>query len=187
MPTPLTGFTSTLPTDVLLDSGVLYLSTAAFGAFQGGLKFDPGTTYRNVEFDGKRTAVRLLDRKMMTAPKLTGTMIQLTAGKVPAIEPGAAITSAGGFTGSTSFMPKRAGSLLVAGDYVTDVRAIWLRGDNSYVSVRFASALVAKYDITSQDGAEVSIALEIEARLDMAASGANVGDVPFRIEYLATV
>jgi hypothetical protein len=187
MTAPLTGFTSTFPTDVLLDSGVLYVGTSAFGAFQGGLKFDPGTTYRNVEFDGKRSAVGLLDRKMMTAPKISGTVIQLSATNVGQIEPGASITTGGSWTGSTSYAPKRAASLLVAGDYLANIRAIWLRGSGGFVQVRFAQALLNKYDVTSQDGAEVAIALEIEARLDMTASGANVGDVPFRIEYLASV
>jgi hypothetical protein len=67
------------------------------------------------------------------------------------------------------------------------VRAIWLRGGGNYVQVRFPSALCTKYDITSQDGAEIAIAIEIEARLDMSVSGANVGDAPYRIEYIASV
>jgi hypothetical protein len=33
----------------------------------------------------------------------------------------------------------------------------------------------------------VAISLEIQARLDMSASGANTGDAPYRIEYLAAV
>lgn len=187
MTAPLTGFTSNLPSDVLLDSGVLYVGATVFGAFQGGLKFDPANTYRNVEFDGKRSAVGLLDRKTMTAPKLSGTVIQLSTTNVTQIEPGASVTATGAWTGSTSYLQKRSAGLLVIGDYLTDVRAIWLRGSGAFVQVRFPQAIVTKYDITSQDGAEVAIALEIEARLNMSASGANVGDVPFRIEYLASV
>jgi hypothetical protein len=187
MTAPLTGFTATFPSDVLIDSGVLYAGATVFGAFQGGLKFDPGTTYRNVEFDGKRSPVGLLDRKMMTAPKISGTVIQLSATNVGQIEPGASVTTALAWSGSTSYAPKRAGSPLVAGDYLANIRGIWQRGSGGFVQVRFAQALCTKFDITSQDGAEVAIAIEIEARLDMTASGANVGDVPFRIEYLASV
>ena len=187
MTAPLTGFTSTFPTDVLLDSGVLYVGATVFGAFQGGLKFDPAATYLNTEFDGKRSPVKLLDRKSAMAPVITGTVIQLSTTNVAQIEPGATVSATGAWTGSTSYLPKRAASYLVAGDYLTDVRAIWLRGGGSFVQVRFPSALLTKYDVTSQDGQEVAISLEIQARLDMGVSGANTGDAPYRIEYLAAV
>lgn len=187
MTAPLTGFTSQFPSDVLIDSGVLYVGASVFGAFQGGLKFDPGVEYLNTNFDGKRSPVKLLDRKNMQMPKISGTVIQLSTTNVGQIEPGATVVGAGAWTGSTSYQPKRAGAYLASGDYLTNVRAIWLRGGGNFVQVRFPSALVTKYDVTSQDGQEVAIALEIEARLDMTVSGANVGDSSFRIEYLATV
>lgn len=187
MTAPLTGFTTTFPTDVLLDSGVLYVGATVFGAFQGGLKFDPGVEYLNTNFDGKRSPVRLLDRKSNQMPKITGTVIQLSTTNVAQIEPGASATASGAWTGSTSYLPKRAASYLVAGDYLTDVRAIWLRGGGNFVQVRFPSGLLMKYDVTSQDGQEVAIAIEIEARLDMSVSGANTGDAPYRIEYIASV
>ena len=187
MTAPLTGFTPQFPTDVLVDSGVLYVGATVFGAFQGGLKFDPGIEYLNVNFDGKRSPVRLLDRKSNQKPKITGTVIQMSTTNVTQIEPGATVAASGAWTGSTSYLPKRAGSFLVAGDYLTDVRAIWLRGGGNYVQVRFPSALLMKYDVTSQDGQELAIAIEIEARLDMSVSGANVGDAPYRIEYIAAV
>ena len=185
MTAPLTGFSSTFPTDVLVDSGVLYIGASVFGAFQGGLKFEPGVEYLNTTFDGKRSPVKLLDRKSNQMPKITGTMIQLSTTNVGQLEPGA--TTATGWTGSTSYAPKRAGLFLASGDYLTDVRAIWLRGNGSFVQVRFPSALCVTYDVTSQDGQEVAIAVELEARLDMSVSGANVGDAPYRIEYLAAV
>lgn len=185
MTAPLTGYTSTFPADVLIDSGVLYVGATVFGAFQGGLKFDPGIEYLNTTFDGKRSPVKLLDRKNNQMPKISGTVIQLSTANVLQVEPGATTTA--GWTGSTSYLPKRAGAYLASGDYLTDVRAIWLRGGGNFVQVRFPSALLQKYDITSQDGQEVAIAIEIEARLDMTVSGANVGDAPYRIEYLATV
>lgn len=185
MTAPLTGYTAQFPSDVLIDSGVLYVGATVFGAFQGGLKFDPGIEYLNTVFDGKRSPVKGLDRKSNQMPKITGTVIQLSTTNVAQIEPGA--SSVTGWTGSTSYAPKRAGSYLASGDYLTDVRAIWLRGNGNFVQVRFPAGLLQKYDITSQDGQEVAIAIEIEARLDMSVSGANVGDAPYRIEYLAAV
>ena len=187
MTAPLTGFTATFPTDVVLDSGALYVGATVFGAFSGGLKFDPANEYRAVEFDGRRSPVKGLDRKASMMPKLSGTMIQLSTTNVGQLEPGAAVNATGAWTGSTSYWPKDAGQFLAAGDYLTDVRAVWLRGGGGYVQVRFPSALLTKYDVTSQDGAEIAIALEIEARLDMTVSGAQIGDAPYRIEYLATL
>lgn len=188
MTAPLTGFTSTFPDDVVIDSGVLYAGATVFGAFAGGLKFDPGVTYRNIDFDGKRSAVKELDRVTMRMPKISGTVIQLSTTNVGQIEPGAATQATGAWTGSTSYAPRDAGTLLASGDYLTNIRAIWLRGDGSYVQVRFPAALCTKYDITSQDGAEIAIAIELEARLDTSVSGfTSVGDAPFRIEYIASV
>lgn len=200
MTAPLTGYTSTLPSDVLLDSGVLYIGATVFGAFAGGIKFDPGVTYRNVDFDGKRSPVNALDRVTMRMPKISGTVIQLSpttatlvSGKVNVIEPGATVATTGAWASSTSVEARVAGPLLTTSDYISNVRAIWQRGGTttaagSYVQVRFPSALVTKYDITGQDGAEVAIAIEIEARLDPTVSGfSNIGAAPFRIEYIASL
>jgi hypothetical protein len=187
MTAPLTGFTTDFPNDVVLDSGVLYVGTDVFGAFTGGLKFDPGITYRAIDFDGKRSAVKGLDRKTMMAPKISGTVIQLSTDNVTQIEPGAVDTAAGEWTGAaSSYAPFAAGTLMSS--YLSDVRAIWLRGNGEYVQVRFPSAMCTKYDITSQDGAEIAIALEIEARLDTAWAGYDgTGTAPYRIEYLTQV
>lgn len=189
MTAPLTGFTSTFAsTDALLDSGVLYVGATVFGVTKGGLNFDPGITYRNIDFDGKRSAVKLLDRKMMVQPKISGTVIQLSATNATQIEPGATTATTGAWTGSTSVTGKRAALNLGAGDYLTDVRAIWLRASGGFVQVRFPAALCTKYDIQSADADEVAIGIEIEARLDTGVSGfTNVGDMPYRIEYIASV
>lgn len=199
MTAPLTGYNVDLPNDILLDSGVLYVGTKVWGAFAGGLKFDPGISYRNADFDGKRSPVKLLDRVSMRMPKISGTVIELplatttVAGNVPAIEPGAATNVTGAWSSVSSFAPKAAGVLLVAGDYLADVRLIYQRGASTtsagqYVQVRFPSALCTKYDITGQDGSEVAIALEIEARLDPALSGfSGTGAAPYRIEYISTL
>lgn len=193
MTAPLTGYTSSLPSDVLLDSGVLYVGATVFGAFAGGLKFDPGVTYRAADFDGKRSPVKGLDRVTMRMPKISGTCIQLATANIAQIEPGSATAVTGAWTASTSYAPKSAGQLLASGDYLSDVRCIWQRGGatsaaGSYVQVRFPSALCIKYDITGQDGAEIAIAIEIEARLDPTLSGfTNIGSAPFRIEYLTSV
>lgn len=199
MTAPLTGYNVDLPKDILLDSGVLYVGTKVWGAFAGGLKFDPGITYRAADFDGKRSPVKGLDRVSMRMPKISGTVIELpattttVAGNVQAIEPGSVTNVTGAWSSVSSFAPKSAGQLLASGDYLSDVRLIYQRGEatsssGNYVQVRFPAGLCTKYDITGQDGSEVAIALEIEARLDPTLSGfTNIGAAPYRIEYITTL
>lgn len=180
---PLTGYTSSLPTDVLLDTGTLYLGASVFGAFRGGLTFDPGITWRNVEFDGKVSAVKGLDRKVTVNPRISGTVIELAPADVPNVEAGATVVASGAWTGSTSYRGKAGQTLYASGDYLTDVRAVWERGGGGLVQVRFPSAIVASYTITGAAGEEAAIALEIEARLDLSVSGSTPSDMPYRIEF----
>lgn len=186
---PLSAFTSTLPANVLLETGVLYAGSSIYAAHIGGIKFDPGKSTRGVEFDGKRTRIRALDRTLKFEPKITGTVIELAPALVPKIEPGAtAVTLTGAPAGyTTGYRPKQGGVLYVTGDYVDNVRAVWQLGDGSYVQVRFYDgAFVEKWDLTGQDYDEAKISIELCAVLDMTVSGRNVADGPYAIEYFAT-
>jgi hypothetical protein len=184
---PLSGYTSTLPTDILLDTGTLYLGAAVYGAFRGGLTFDPGTTWRNVEFDGKVSPVANLDRKVSVNPTISGTCIELGPVDVARVEPGSTVVSAGAWTGSTSYRGKAGQTLYASGDYLANVRAVWERGAGGFVQVRFPVAIISSYNVAGTPGEEAAIALTIEARLDMSVSGAQPSDMPYRIEYLASV
>lgn len=181
---PLTGYTDQFPSDVVIDSGVLYVGDNVFGVFRGGLKFDPGTQYRNVEFDGKRSPVMGLDRVTMRTPKISGVLLELPVDRVDALEPGAGYSEGDGWSGGDEFVPRKAALPLTEGMYLSEVRAVWLRGNGNFVQVRFPKALLTKYDFTSQDADELAIAVEVEARLDLTVEGATPGDSPFVIEYL---
>lgn len=178
---PLSGYSSSLPTDVLLDSGVLYIGASVFAATRGGLQFNPTKEMRNIEFDGKRSAIRGLDRTTKTAPVLTGTVLELSPTDIPTFEPGATTVTA--TSGITRYVGKRAGTLYTATDYITDVKAIWERGNGQYVQVRFAAAIVRSWQLAGTDNEEAGIQIEIEARLDMSVTGTNVADMPYSIDY----
>lgn len=178
---PLTGYTADFPDNVALDSGILYIGSSIFACLRGGLKFDPAVTWRNIPFDGQRSKLLGLDRKTMVDPKISGTMIELAPTQIAYIEPGATEVATSQYRG------KGSGLLLVQGDYLQNIRAIWARGGGGYVQVRFPWAYVAKYDVTSVDNDEVQIALEIEARLNMGASGVTINQMPYEIEYLNTI
>jgi hypothetical protein len=185
MTTPLSGYSSTFPRDVVIDSGVLYLGDAVFGVFRGGLKFDPGTTIRPIDFDGKRGPVMGLDRVTNRTSKITGTLLELPVARLDALEPGG--SSGSGWSAGDAFYPRKADALLTEGMYLENVRAIWLRGNGEFVQVRFPKALLVKYDATSQDADELAIAVEVEARLDLTVEGSTPGDAPYVIEYLEAV
>lgn len=180
----LSGYTDALPDDVLLDSGVLYIGDTPYAASVGGLKFDPQKEVRNIEFDGKRTAIKGLDRTVGFAPVLSGTVLNFPNDALDTLEPGATGVTDGAF-GVTGLKPKRAGLLYETGDYLANVRCIWERGDGTYVQVRFPAALVQKWDVQGTDKEEAKIAVEIGARLDMGVSGTNIGDAPYRVEYFS--
>lgn len=186
---PLSSYTTTLPTDTLLDTGVMYAGSNIFAAQEGGLKFDPGKTFRQVQFDGQRSKVKGLDRIVMFEPKITGTIIELGPTKIPQLEPGAsAVTLTGSPSGyTTGYRPKQAGVLFVSGDYLSTFRCIWQRGDGTYVQVRFYDgAYIDKWDAAGTDKQEVKIAIEVCAVLDMSVTGRDVADAPYVVEYFTT-
>ena len=185
---PLSSWTPTLPEDVIVDSGVLYIGPATFAAHTGGLKFDPTRTLRQVVFDGQRSPIKGLDRTVEMNAVITGTIIQLNPENFLIIEPGAHTPVPpvpGGPSGATQLMPKLGSLMFAAGDYLTNVRCIWQRGDYSYVQVRMPAALCTKWDITSVDKEEAKIAVTIEARLDMTVLGQLTGNPAWVIEYYA--
>lgn len=186
---PLGSWTPTLPQDVLYDTGVLYIGASIFSAQQGGLKFDPTRTVRQVEFDGRRSPIVGLDRTVEMGAVITGTVLQVNPTQFPQIEPGAVAADPllfpGGPSGATAMQPKQAGLAYAAGDYLTNVRAIWQRGDYSYVQIRMPKALCTKWDLTGTDKEEAKFSITIESRLDMAVSGQLVSNASWVIEYFA--
>lgn len=187
---PLSSWNGQLPTDVQLDSGILYIAGSVFAAQDGGLKFDPGKEIRDIPFDGRRSAIKGLDRTVGWKPVISGNILEVPVASLGVLEPGVSgpgSTIAGGPTGATQRVAKAAGSLYASGDYITQPRAVWYRGDGTYVQVRFYDGgLCTKWDEAGQDKEEVKYAIEIEARLDLTQSGRAVYDCPFVIEYFST-
>lgn len=180
------GFNNaTLPQDVLLDSGLLLVNSAVpWGVSMGDLSFDPGKEWRQIEFDGKRSSIVGLDRIVMFDSKITGTIKEYSAAKLALLEPGATSNVAGGVTTIT---PKKAGSLFVAGDYLSNVRLAFPRGSGGYAWVKFPKAMCKKYDgIKGKDKDEATTQIEIYACLDMAVA-ADTDVAPYVIELAAAL
>lgn len=183
--TPLSSWNGGMPVGVALDSGVIYIGSSIFAAQDGGLKYSDGKVRRQIMFDGQHSAIAGLDRTVEFKPVISGSIIQVPAASLESMEPGFITTAiAGSPTGlTTSVQPKSAGVLYAAGDYLANVRAIWMMGDGTYFQIRFPKAYVAKWDVAGVDKVEGKWAIELEARLDMAASGVHVYDPPMAYEY----
>lgn len=186
---PLSSWNGQLPTDVQLDTGVLYVNNAIFSAQDGGLKFDPGKEMRQIPFDGQRSPVKGLDRTVFWKPVISGTILEIPVANFGFLEAGASgpgSTISGGPTGATQRIPKSAGVLYATGDYVTNPKVVWYCGNGTYFELRFYDGgLVTKWDLTGQDKTEAKYAIEIEARLDLTQSGRKVYDCPFVGEYFS--
>jgi hypothetical protein len=162
------GYVDRLPTDLLVDTGILKVgakggATAILGVSRGGLQFDPGNTLREVEYDGRRAPVELLDRKSFMRPRITGTML-LAAQEDFAYYEAGSTTATAGTPAVHTVTPRAADSLMATGDY-KKVELVFNRSGGGTVTITFPSALFVKYGpITGTDQNEGEVAVEIEAR-----------------------
>lgn len=184
---PISGYAATMPHDILEGSGVLYVGSTPLSASRGGLSFDPAKEVRNVEFDGKRSAIKLLDRTIRVVPVISGTMIQAGQAQLTSYEAGATSTFASATAVTGVITPKKAGLLYAAGDYITNLGLVFERLNNAgFIRLRFPTSLCRKYALKGTDGEEGEVAVEFEARLDMSVSGALINDLPYVWEGIAT-
>ena len=178
----LSGYTDTLPAEVLLNPAIVMIGTAKLGVTRGGVSWDPETEISSIAFDGKRSNfVRGTERVTKRGGKMTGTILQIaTAAQIQKLEPGA--TTATGGTGVTTIItPKDAGLLFDDANYLVDVRAIWALKGGTYFAIYLPVALCPKYDIKGADNNEAEISFEFDAVLDPA-DGDSLGKSPFLYE-----
>lgn len=181
---PITGYTSDLPTDVLLDSGVLYVGNQVRGVSRGGLSFDPGVQWRETTFDGKRSPTVGLHRKSGFEPVISGTMLEFGTEELPEYEPGSTSASTGtaGTDQVTTYTPQGADGYVAANSYISNVRLVFERGNGKFAAVLFSKALVRKWSLKGNDNGEADIAIELVACVDLSVVGAKPSDCPYKIE-----
>lgn len=180
----LNGYTTNLPTDTLLNMGILERTISAvstkIGVTAGAPDFDPGIDLRDIEFDGKRYRLKGLTRRVGFKPVMKGTLIEFgsaTTGKqIQLLEPGSSTNTV---TGTETITPKPTGALYAAGDYVTDLRWIFDRAGGGYACIYFPFALCTKWSLKGQDKQEAQVSFEFEAVGDPAA-GLDIA--PYLIE-----
>lgn len=189
----LTGRTENLPSDVVINAGVIMLGSTVKGTTVGGIKFDPGKVMRPLGYDGKTSDVVGGDRIVSWDPVLSFVMQELgdstTGNQLGLIEPGSTQADAGHASSAKGLIrtvtPKAAGILLAANEYLTDLYAILQLGGAgvyNYARLHFPYALCTKYDIQSADAAEVKVNVEVRARLAAADAIATPGKCPYVLE-----
>lgn len=179
------AYVATLPNDIILDTGVLSVGGVPMGVTIGGCKFDPGMTWRNVEFDGKRAAIQGLDRIVSWAPTITGKILQFaTSSLTNNIMMGSTLTT-GGTPVSSSIVDYSGSVLLPLSEYMSNVQLKWQRGVSGFVSVVFPSAMCVKWDVNGTDKAEGQVSFTFEAR-QIATGSLGTDQPPYSILYTIT-
>lgn len=170
------------PRDVLLDTAFLYVGTTPLGVSRGGLSYDPGTTYRNIDFDGKRSPIAGLDRVTARNPTITGRLLQLGPADILRFEPASAAVVAT----DTTTTPVDASTTIAVASLITDLRIIWRRGGGGYFAARFSRAMCTRWSVSGGDNSEAEIDCAFEARLNVT-GGVNTDDSPVVYEHLAAL
>lgn len=193
---PVSGYSTNLPSDVILDQGIVRIGSANLGVTKGPPRWDPGWEIQNIEFDGKHAPLYLLDRKFYGECVLAFTLIEFgpstTGNQIPKLEAGAAAVDSGTTPNTkTTITPKVGGSLYPAGDYLGDVRVIFQRGlapaagAKTFAAITMAKALVRKWSVNGSNKDTATIDVEIVGRRD--ASTLTIWDAPYIIELLETL
>lgn len=182
----LTGYSATLPTDVLVNMGVLFYSKSGvatkIGVTEGAPDFDPGIEISDITFDGQRCRLKGLSRKTGFKPIIKPTLKEFgptaSGGQIALLEPGETEALPDG-TGTKLITPKAAGVLFAATDYVTNLRWIFERASGGYAAIYFPIGLCTKWSLKGNDKKESAIAAEFEAIGDPTA---DLATAPYLIE-----
>jgi hypothetical protein len=179
---PLSSYTPEFPSDVRLSTGVLYIGDDVFGGTLGGISFNPNKEVVNLDFDGKRAPIAGIDRTARRRGVLSGTAQTLGVSDLEKFEPGGSSDS--GWSGGAAYIPPQAGPLYESGMYLTNVRAVWQRGNGQLFQVRMPKALITTWQSADNGDQAAGIQFEIEARVDMSVEGASPSDAGYVYEYL---
>lgn len=170
------------PTAFVVDAGVLLLGSTPIGASRGGIAFDPGITYRHVEFDGRTTEIAGLHRIVEYNATLKGEFLDLSDAAIARYFPGS--TSDG--SSNNLFTMKSARDFLVTGDYLTNLKFVGQQSDGATenIIITFARCLVKEPSFKTNDRDEGLFSVTFQAVLDINAS--DLEAAPFTITKAAT-
>jgi|SRR5581483_9578997 len=187
------GYPTTLPTDILPNSGAIYLgangSGVLLGRTRGGIKFDPKRAIEPIKFDGLRAPPRGLHWITDYASTIDTKLLQFSSAVYTQLEPGILSASGSGIV-STFYTALGASLPFAAGSYLTDLRAIWKRSSGAFFQVRMHFALCMKYDLVSKDKDVVEVDASFVGCIDPSQTNPATGvtyttdDAPYVLEEI---
>lgn len=180
----LTGYTSNLPTDTLLGTGVLFCARSGanvrLGVTDGAPDFDPGVELSDIQFDQKPSRLKGTIRRTQFQPVIKGVLKEFgpsaSGAQIGTLETASTEATVGGVTTTT---PVAAGGLIAAGSYLTDIRWIFERASGGYAAIYFPIAHVRKWTKKGVDKKEAQIQFEVVAVGDPVN---DLGTAPYAIE-----
>lgn len=179
------GYLTTLSSDVVLDAGVLSINGSTFGVSRGGIVWRSNEEWQANcgGFDGARSKVAGLDRKISDEQIIVATFIEVSKAKL------AQYLNHGGIAGMASLtvaeaaalsvataatysafgdgIPQKASQLCTEGQYADNVRVTWQQGDGTTAYVNFAVAYVAEWRMVGGDKNAAEISCVFKARNDV--------------------
>lgn len=186
------SYTTDLPNDILLDTGVLYYDPVTpgtmvkFGGTRGGLTFNRNRDVRAIPFDGASGETAGLHRYIDGVPTIEGTVIVIDDTKAAILEPGSTTSDSGvdpSVIRTITPLPYR--TML---DSATDYHkwhVIWKRGNGGTFKVVFPVGLAVINTIGAQDNNEGEMPIVIRAVNDPA-DIASTDEVPAPYYYEIT-
>lgn len=179
----LSGYSSALPTDVLLGSGVLYIDgTTAYGATQGEPTVSIPHEYESLPYDGSLGIPMVgLIRRVWRDVFIEGTFVELNATKALELEPGGATATA---SSVTTITPGDYGEFLASGAFKENVRLVFRRGGGGIVLVEFNWGLLKVDSIAGASTGNGTVKLRFDA---VQAAGSAPGAPPYTIKLAADI
>ena len=168
------GYSATTPTDLILDSGQLRILNSIIGITRGSLRFDTGQEIRNVEFDGKRAPIAGLDRRIMSRPTITCTLLETNPTKIAQLMPGSASVTV---SDVTTITPPAANAFLTSLD---SVRAIFQRSNGRFWEFRLIRAMPIWGGIEGADADEAGLPVTFEGRV-IGTDATTILDAGYRV------
>ena len=181
------GFRTTTPDNLILDTGVFSYLVGAVETFpgitRGEMGFEPGIEYRQPEFNGKRHAMAGLDRVTGFASRMTGIeLMEIDADLLELFSVGSSSAVVGD---ETTVTPPSAGAVIAKGSLILRPRLTYQISGGGLYTVEFDYGFVSERNLATGDKDEGRWEITIEARVDPAAVGYTTDDPDFREIYTA--
>ena len=172
------GFTSSFPSSILYDVGVLYKHNTKFGVSLGGLTFNPEGEIRHIEFDGQRSEIVGCHRYVAQGGTIEGEFLFTAEDMILDLLPGSTSrTSNLPSNISQRITPKDSSVLFTDDDYIHDLRLAAQRGDD-WFEVFFERAYCSQWTWTGQDKNEQKVRATFRAALKESVANVSTDTPP---------